>query len=44
MYEDALEFCTLALRIDSNNFKSLYRKAKCLAFLFQFDKSIEIFK
>ena len=44
MYEDALEYCNIALKIDTNHVLSLYSKAKSLAFLFEFDKSIEIFK
>ena len=44
MYEDALEYCNIALKIDKNHVLSLYSKAKSLAFLFEFDKSIKIFK
>ena len=43
-YEDCLEYCEKALEIDDEHDKSLYRKAKCLAYLYQFDKSIKCFK
>ena len=34
MYEDALENCEEALKIDTKFIKALFRKAKSLAFLF----------
>ena len=44
MYEDALEFCHFALYIDKDHVKSLYRKAKALAYMFQFEESKFILK
>jgi len=37
LYEDAVEYCDIALKINPNHVKSLYRKAKSLAFLFDFE-------
>jgi hypothetical protein len=42
MYEDALMYANLALSVDSEHEKSLFRKAVSLAFLFDFDQSISI--
>ena len=44
MNEDALEYIQQALDIDSGHVKTLYRKAKALANLFNFDESSKIFK
>jgi tetratricopeptide (TPR) repeat protein len=43
MYEDALEYCDFALKIDKSNSKTLYRKATALAFLYKFEESKSIF-
>ena len=42
MYEDAIEFCDFALGIDKDHTKTLFRKARCLSYLFRFGDSIEI--
>ena len=42
MYEDSLEFSNQALKIDKNNTKATFRKAKSLAFLHQFTESLKI--
>jgi len=44
MYEDAIEFCDFALEIDKDHIKTLYRKARSLAYLFQFADSIDILR
>jgi len=44
MYEDGLENALLALKIKNNHDKSLTRKATCLGFLGEFDKSISLFR
>ena len=44
MYEHAIEYCDMALQISSDYKNVKYRKAKSLAYLFQFDESVEIFK
>jgi hypothetical protein len=44
LYEDGLELCTAALKVKRNHEKTLTRKAVCLGYLFEFDKSIELFK
>jgi hypothetical protein len=44
MWEDALEHCDEALELDKKHRKTLYRSAKCLAFLFKFDLSINLLK
>ena len=43
-YEDSLEYCNKALEIDEEHEKSLFRKAKCLAYLYRFDESISFFQ
>ena len=42
-YEDGLEYAQLALKIKNNHDKSLTRKATCLGYLKEFDKSIALF-
>jgi hypothetical protein len=42
MYEDAVEMCQCALELDPKHYKSLYRQAKSLAFLFQFEEAKKI--
>jgi hypothetical protein len=44
LYEDGLELCAAALKIKRNHEKTLIRKAVCLGYLFEFEKSIELFK
>jgi hypothetical protein len=44
MYEDALTNVELALKIEKDFKKSLFRKAKALAFLFEFEQSYSLFK
>ena len=44
LYEDGVEECNKALSINPNHTRSLYYKGKCLAYLFNFCESIEIFK
>ena len=44
MYEDALDFCIIALSIDKNHVRTLYRKAKCLAYLYRFKESKALFE
>ena len=44
LHEDALKFSNLALFNDPQHVKSKFRKAKCLAYLFEFDESEAIFK
>ena len=44
LYEDALQTCNLALKIDPDHVKSQFRKATSLAYLFEFEKSRDIFK
>ena len=44
LFEDELEFCNRALDIDKDHVKSLFRKAKVLAYLFQFKQSIQLFQ
>ena len=44
MFEDALEYCEMALTINEEHQNSLHRKAICLAYLFKFDDSIAMFK
>lgn len=43
LFEDALEFANKALTVDEGHVKTLFRKAKSLAQLHQYDESIEIF-
>ena len=40
MYEDAVEFCKSALKLDSKHKKSHFRLGKSLAYLNEFEKSI----
>ena len=42
LYEDALEHCNLALRIDPEFSKAKFRKARALMRLHKFDESMEI--
>ena len=44
LYEDCLQYCDIALQIEQDHIKSIYRKAKSLAFLFDFESSRKIFK
>ena len=44
LYEDALIYANMALKLDLNHVKSLFRKAKSLAFLFNFYEATQIFK
>jgi len=44
MYEHAIEFCDFALQIDKDHIKTLYRKARSLAYLFKFAHSIDILR
>ena len=44
MFEDALQYSNLALETDPDHSKSLYRKAKSLAYLLEFEESSTIFK
>ena len=44
LYEDSVECCNNALKIDKESKRALYRKAKCLALLLDFNQSVEIFK
>jgi tetratricopeptide (TPR) repeat protein len=43
-YEDGLENALLALKIKNNHEKSLTRKATCLGYLAEFEKSISLFR
>ena len=43
-YEDALEFCDKALKVDVDHVKSLFRKGKCLSYLYEFDNAVRFFK
>jgi len=43
LFEDAIDFCDQILYIEEDHEKALYRKAKALAGLYEYDKSIEIF-
>ena len=43
LYEDAIEFCDKILVVESEHEKALYRKAKALVGLYEFEKGIEIF-
>ena len=44
MYEDAVQYCDIALEFDKDHVKTSLIKAKSLAFLFKFEESITIFK
>ena len=44
LYEDALEFANMALKVDDSHVKTLYRKAKSLSLLYKFDESSAIFE
>ena len=39
LYEDAIKKCDEALEIDIVHGKSLYRKAKCFVYTFDFDQA-----
>ena len=43
MYENVIGCCNMALKINKDDVKTQYRKAKALSYLFHFDESIEIF-
>ena len=43
-YEDALIYCDLALEIDKEHVKSLYRRGQCLTYLFDFEGALKCFK
>jgi tetratricopeptide (TPR) repeat protein len=43
MFEDALEYCDEATKLDPYHFRAHYRKARALAFLDEFDHSEQIF-
>ncbi len=42
LYIDALYLSERALKTDPEHKKSLFRKAKCLAYLFQFEDAFKI--
>ena len=42
MYQHALDKCNQALGMNSNHEKTKYRKAKALAYLFEFDEARRI--
>jgi len=44
LYEDALAYANKALEIDPAHYYSLFRKARALCFLFEFEESIKLFK
>ena len=44
MYEDALDYCNLALEADKDEEEVKYIKAKVLSYLFKFKESIKLFK
>jgi hypothetical protein len=37
-------YCDLALAVDPEHVKSKFRKAKSLAYLFEFEESIDLFR
>ena len=39
LYEDAVSVCDVALKLDKYHLKTVYRKAKALAYLFDFEQS-----
>ena len=43
LFEDAIEYADMALRIDKDNKKYIYTKAKALAGLFEFEESMLLF-
>ena len=43
-YEDVIEYTNYALKVHPKNKKCLYKKAKALRFLFQFDECDMIFR
>jgi len=44
LYEDALEYCNVALETDKDEEEVKYIKAKILSYLFKFKESIKLFK
>ena len=42
MYEDALDHCNFALRIDPEFMKAKFRKARALMRLFRFEESLKV--
>ena len=42
MFEDSLDISNKALEIEPDNYKALLRNAKSLAFLYEFEKAINI--
>jgi tetratricopeptide (TPR) repeat protein len=44
LYEDCTDYCDLALKVDINHKKTLFRIAKAASFLFKFTVSTGVFK
>ena len=44
LFEDALKLCNIALKLNPDHPKTLYRKGRCLAYLFEFQQSIAIYE